>query len=616
MTEKIRRVKCDVLVVGAGGAGLRAAIAAEEKLQGRGRVILATKGRLGASGVTAVACSDRMAFHATLPHTEPGTNEAWFYHAEDIYEIGGKVSDAHLARILAANSADAYHFLEKAGVPFAQKDGLPHQFVTDGSEYARACYTGPKTAVHIEEKLVEYYHKTSVETIEHCCVFHLAAGSGEVTGALALVEEQPGKEELLVIETGAVILATGGGGEIFAENVFPPGNSGDAFTAAYRAGAELVNMEFIQIGIASLATKLNFSGSMMRAIPRFINDAGEEFIFKYFPQGTSSEEIYNTMFKKGATWPLTYEKKTHIFDIAVYKERRAGKKVFLDYMSNPKGFDFNALDPELQRRYREEMKTDLGKERREQSPADRLREINTDSIKWLQERGIDPVGGDLVEIGTCSQHFQGGIKINSRGETAVKGLYAAGECAGGQHGANRPGGNALLDGQVFGRICGEQAAAYSQVKVAKNGAEDFTGVMEEELKAADRPGGMPAGLARQKLQELMSSCASVVRTREGLEKGLAALDELTKGGIAQDTRGITFAVETRAMLPVAKAVLRAALERNESRGPHLRFHRYTDNTPVPRKDPEWQNYVVIRQKPGGEMDLERREPVRDYYHED
>ncbi len=617
MTQQLRREKCDVLVVGSGGAGLRAAIAADEKIGNNGRVILATKGKIGYSGVTAVACSDRMAFHATLPFTEPATEDAWFYHAEDIYEIGGKVSDAHLARILATKSAEAYNFLDNIGVPFVKnEEGYPYQFVTDGSDYARACYTGPRTAVNIEEKLVEYFQKTGVDTLENCEVFRLLVSHGEICGALALVEEEPGNEEFIAIETGAVIMATGGGGEIYAENVFPRGNSGDAFTASYLVGAELVNMEFIQIGIASLATKLNCSGSMMRAIPRFVNDAGEEFVFKYFPEGTSPMEIYDTMFQKGATWPLTYEKETHKFDIAVYKERRAGRKVYLDYTTNPTGFDFNKLDPDLQRRYQNEMKFDLGKERRENSPADRLQEINTESIKWLQERGIDPVAGDWVEIGSCSQHFQGGIKINSRGEASVKGLYAAGECAGGQHGANRPGGNALLDGQVFGRICGEQAAFKALKKDYPDSGTTPENALQEEIAAVDHHRGLPAKESREKVQQLMSRYASVVRTGEGLDEGLEQLNELWLQGVSKDENGITYALETRAMFPLAEMVLKAARERDESRGPHLRFQRYEDNVSLPHKDPDWQKYLVFRRGSDGNMKMEQREPVRDYYYED
>ena len=115
---------------------------------------------------------------------------------------------------------------------------------------------------------------------------------------------------------------------------------------AYEAGAELVNMEFIQIGIASTKTKFNCSGSMMRAIPRLINDAGDEILARYFARETPAAERFNTLFKKGASWPVSYEHKTHIIDIALYKERQGGHKVYLDYSRNPAGFSFDLLAPE------------------------------------------------------------------------------------------------------------------------------------------------------------------------------------------------------------------------------------------------------------------------------
>ncbi|MBC7317086.1 MAG: FAD-binding protein, partial [Chloroflexi bacterium] len=208
------------------------------------RILLATKGALGQSGVTATACSDRMAFHATLPTTEPGGPEAWRHHAEDIYRLGGEVSDADLAEILARHAAEAFDYLDRLGVPWVRTaDGTVDQFVTDGSRYARACYTGPYTARHIEEALLKRLGALPIEVMEHTMVGELLRepGTGRVIGA-ALIHEGSGAIE--GIGANAVILATGGAGQIFAENVYPPDCTGDGFALAYRAGAELVNLEF------------------------------------------------------------------------------------------------------------------------------------------------------------------------------------------------------------------------------------------------------------------------------------------------------------------------------------------------------------------------------------
>ena len=462
----MKMIDCDILVVGSGGAALRAAIAAKEAEPDLS-VLVATKGKPGKSGVTANSCSDRMAFHATLPTTEPGGEDAWTYHADDIYRIGGKVSDKNLADTLAKNAADAYAFLDRVGVPFVKKNGCPDQFVTDGSEYARACYTGPRTAVHIENALAKHFKTLDIGVLEYAMVVRLVHSGEHLAGVVALDtrEKDPGKATFL-IRTPSVIIATGGGGMIYEHNVFPGGMTGDGFAMAYEAGAELVNMEFVQIGIASTKTKFNCSGSMMRALPRLVNSDGEEFLTKYFPAGTSAADIANTVFKKGASWPVSYEHKTHVIDIALYKEWKAGRRTFLDFGRNPAGFSFDWLTEENQARYRREMSTDLGEAARNGLPLERLREINQPSIDWFAEYGIDLTKGDLIEVAACAQHFQGGIKIDAQARTTVPFVWAAGETAGGQHGANRPGGNALLDCQVFGKIAGESAAA--QVKALKN----------------------------------------------------------------------------------------------------------------------------------------------------
>ena len=300
---------CDVLVIGGGGAALRSALAALEE-EPSARVILATKGALGKSGVTATACSDRMAFHATLETTEPGGPEAWLRHADDIYRIGGYVSDENLARILARNSGEAFSYLAQRGVPWARRENVPDQFVTDGSAFARACYTGPYTANRIEEALVRAVRETDVTVLENTTVLELLTGKDGrgICGAAGI--SGTGTEVLL--RTNAVVMATGGAGGIFKINVFPPGMTGDGYAMAYRAGAELVNMEFIQIGLSSVATKLACSGSMMRALPRVVNENDEEILPRYVPADMNAARIHTVLFQKGASWPVSYLSLIHI----------------------------------------------------------------------------------------------------------------------------------------------------------------------------------------------------------------------------------------------------------------------------------------------------------------
>lgn len=604
----MKTITCDVLVIGAGGAGLRAAIEAKETFK-KGKILLVTKGLLGKSGVTATACSDRMAFHATLPYTEPGGPDNWKYHAEDIYRMGGYVSDGDLAEILAKESRSAFEFLDSLGVPFVKrKDGLVDQFITDGSEYPRACYTGPRTANHIEEALANKISSMDIQVMEHCMISNLLVYRGRVVGAIGLDEgeEIEIKDRLRIIHSKSTILATGGAGEVFKIHVFPQEMTGDGYALAYRAGAELVNMEFIQIGPASVMTKLNCSGSLMRSVPRVINEKGEEFLKNYLPEGTSPVEISNLIFEKGSSWPVSIEKRTHIIDVAMFKEIFRGQKVYLDYQFNPEGFRFQDLDPKWQERYQREIKNPISSELRQRSPLDRLLEINPESIEWLKQHGIDLTKGDLIEVAPCIQHFQGGVKIRKRGETSLKGLFAAGECAGGQHGANRPGGNALLDGQVFGKIAGHEAALEAmRLKPSEIPRKQIQTYMKEleNLKEGER-----ASEIRKEIQSLTSHYASIVRTEKGLKEGLVILKFLKKKGIAQDEKGLIFALETKNLMEVAEMIFRACLLRRESRGPHLFFERFEDLRPVSSKDPQWRKYIVIR-KEGEKMMLMKRTPV-------
>jgi succinate dehydrogenase/fumarate reductase flavoprotein subunit len=606
-------IESDVLIVGSGGAALRAAIEAKETFP-RGRISILTKGEIGKCGVTAVSCSDRMAFHATLPYTEPGEPDNWKHHARDIYQIGGLVSDGDLAETLARESGAAFEFLEQLGVPFAKtREGKADQFITDGSEYARACYTGPRTANHIEEALVRKISLLDIRLIENCMASDLITGQGRVIGVLGIGLRGEGRslgERARVLPAQTVILATGGAGEIFAVHVYPPGMTGDGYAMAYRAGAELVNMEFIQIGPASVKTQLNCSGSLMRANPRFINDRGEEFLPRYFPPEIPPAEIHNLCFEKGSTWPVSREKKTHRIDIAVSKETARGRKVFLDYGQNPSGFRFQDLEARWQERYRRESKGNLKEGERNESPLRRLRDINSESIEWLKEHGVDLEAGERMEIAEAGQHFQGGVKIREKGKTTVPGLYAAGECAGGQHGANRPGGNALLDGQVFGRIAGRAAALEAQdhpgiEKVSFHSYEAIWKRLKELEQHRQKP---PAAAVRKGVKEIVSRCASVVRSERELTEGLANLERLRREGLSPDARGLSFALETENLLTVAEMVMRAALLRKESRGPHLFFAHFEDLKPMDIKDPEWQKYIVIRREKG-RMALEPRSPA-------
>jgi succinate dehydrogenase / fumarate reductase flavoprotein subunit len=597
---------CDLLIVGGGGAALRAAIAAYD-VAPRARILVVTKGELGRSGVTATACSDRMAFHATLPTTEPGGPEAWRHHADDIYRIGGQVSDADLAQVLASNAAAALDYLDRLGVPWVHNaDGAIDQFVTDGSRFARACYTGPYTANHIESALLARLRELPIEVIEGCMATELLLDLARrrVVGA-ALVSQETGVVQ--AVAANAVVLATGGAGQLFEVNVFPPDCTGDGYALAYRAGAELVNLEFIQIGLCSLKTGLACSGSMMRALPRLVNDDGEEFLRRYFPPETDAARLYAVLFAKGASWPVSYDEPSHIIDIAVAAERVAGRRILLDYGSNPAGLRLGALAHNVRAWYQETKSLRIGEGDALSTPLARLRAINQPAIAWLRERGVDLGAGDRLEIAPAVQHFQGGVKIRLRGETTVPGLYAAGEVAGGQHGANRPGGNALMDAQVFGKLAGEAAARWALAQGDPLALSD--GIAQAAVRDLLTPGGADAEALRAQVRQGMSAACGVYRTASGLRALCDLLAGLESEGLSGQGRDLARAVEALNVLQAARLVALAAAQRDESRGPHLRFPEGGSLLPIPRDDARWRRYLVLRRGPDGPS-VEPREPVR------
>ncbi len=592
--------RCDVLVVGAGGAGLRAAIAAHEADPALD-VLLINKGPLGATGTTALAFSDRMAFHATLPHTAPIGEDAWKYHARDIFDIGGRVSDGDLAAVLAQRSAEAFDYLVGLGVPFVMEHGRARQFVTDGSDYARACYTGPDTAAQIERALLRRLRATPVRTRDDLMLADIAVDDHGVVGAVAM---SMADHSLVAIAASAVILCTGGPGSIFRNSVYPPGMTGDGHAAAYRAGAELVNMEFIQIGLCSEDTNLACSGSIMRCVPRFIVQSGEEFLARYLPR-LSPGDIGNLIFAKGATWPVSAEKPTRAIDIAVAHEMSRGQRVYLDFSRSPEGFSWQALTLEHRARFAAEAGEAVNPAA---TPMERLLQINAPVGKWLADRFIVFREGERLRITPKVQHFQGGVKINRRAETTVPGLYAAGECAGGHHGANRPGGNALLDTQVFGRIAGENAARRAAKAKGRPGETAGAALARVSEALAARLAASREGRrwVPWEVGYILSRAASVVRTEARLTSALRRLRALAGRGVGGESRAA--ALEALNALTVAEMILRSALMRDESRGPHLRFASADDLDPLPSR-PEWERYIVISTGAAGEMHLEGRTPT-------
>jgi succinate dehydrogenase/fumarate reductase flavoprotein subunit len=555
----------DVLIVGAGGAGLRAAIAAHDA---GARTLVLTKGRLGRAGVTPMATSDFMAYSAAIGHADP--TDSAEAHARDIVTMGAYVSDPRLARIIAEEAPLRLADLLSWGARFKETEpGRLYQFLTDGSSLPRACGKGPDTSWEIERVLVEQVRARDIAVRPFSLVGRLVADGGRAVGAVG-VDQKSG--EPFAVRAGAIILATGGAGAAYRQHVFPGDATGDGYALAYAAGATLVNMEFIQI-IPSIIYPFKFSASgvFWRSSPRLLNCYKEEFLDRYIPPGVDAD---HAIYIKGVTAPFSIRNDSRYIDIGIFGEVMAGRGtphggVYLDLSHHPRAF---------------------------------VEERATEPLRWLLRHGID-IREQPVEVTDAVQHFNGGVRIGVWGQTAVPGLYAAGEAAGGQHGADRPGGNALADCQVFGARAGRAAAEFARGSTVPSWPQDRVDGEINRLAMRRRDGTAPWTL-RHWLQELMWRRASVVRNGDGLADALAQLTAQRQGLSDQriaSPSDLCRALENESLFLVSEMVLRAALTRTESRGPHYRAD-------FPHRDDErWLRCLVIGSE-AGEMTLTLVQP--------
>jgi succinate dehydrogenase / fumarate reductase flavoprotein subunit len=571
---KITRHGCDVLIVGGGAAGLKAAVALLEgnlKL----RLALVVKGKLGRCGTTANAVSDRMAFHATMPYTPPGGRDNWMMHARDIFEIGRRVSDRPQAGILAKKSREVTEYLCSIGVPFARNgEGRISQFLTDGSLYPRACFTGPYTSWDIEKCLKKRLEGFDFDLHEEMMLADILTVSGrKVSGAVCV--DRGGN--LHLFETPFVVIATGGAGGIYLDNCYPSGMTGDGYGAALMCGAELVNMEFIQFGICSRRLKVACSGSLMRSVPRILDRDGREVLRGIYE---NPSDIFRVVFRKGASWPVSNEEESRILDIISHREGG----LFLDYTSNPSGWNRSNIPGDMMKWYSEKgLKPD------DKRPWERLKLINPQIYHHFYKGGID-LSREMVDAFSAAQHFQGGIKIDPWGESSVRGLFACGESAGGQHGANRPGGNALLDTQVFGGRVASRIASRLKRRTGIPAPVDGRGIGEaysgsfsrEELKSI-----------LDDVKKSMSLNVSVYRE----EKSLARLEAEMKARLERirPSSDLRLYLEVRNSILTSLAVIKGCLGRDESRGPHL---MWAGEVLIPSKKRFDNIYLIHRMENG------------------
>ena len=554
-TEAVVRLDTDVLVVGSGAAGMSAALAAG----GAGsRVILADRSLIGRSGATIMA---QMTVAVALGEEVP---DHWEHHYADTLAAGRGLCDADLARTICEQGEAEIRQLDAWRVGWARKpDGSIRQAHAPGHDRPRCVYvdflsTGPALAKTLRGRVLR---EPGVTRIGDLCVVDLDRLDGEVVGAngFSLADGRS-----VVVSAGAVVLATGGLTRLYRRNSASANMGGDGHALALRAGAELMDMEFVQFfPIGHLAPRLVGMDPIMwdpfryKLGGKLLNADGREFMNDY---GNQESAQYN----------VTRDRATH----AILSEVNAGR-------GSPAGGAFLSFQH-------------LGE--------DKLREAFGPVIDRLAANGIDLMTMS-VEVAPIAHYHMGGVRVGPTLESRVPNLFAAGEVVAGANGANRLSGNAITEALVFGRIAGREAARRATAGHGRRRAGPFSQAPALAGTVAPVRDGNFAGSIAE-LQSIMADDVGPFRTAAGLDRALAAIAHLKDGlGDAPPGRPGPYNLarldwfDLRSMLLVAEAIARTALARRESRGAHQR-----DDHPVMEDD--WAVHQTV-ELVGGRLSLGR-----------
>jgi len=521
----------DVLIVGAGGAGMYAAIAAART---GASVLLLDKSLVGRGGATVMA---QMTVAAALGHQEP---DHWTVHLEDTIKAGRGLCNEELSALLCREGPTRILELEQWGTRWARESGGIKQEMAPGHSRRRCCYvdflnTGPAVAATLRRKVSEI---AAIKRVSNVAVIEILVKDGRAIGGVGfdLV-----KGELVTLQAKAVILAAGGLTKLYERNSASANMAGEAYALALWAGAELVDMEFVQFfPIGHLAPRLVGMDPIMwdpfryKLGGKLLNGRFEEFIDRY-----------------GGTDAGRYTATRDLASYSILKEVEAGR-------GSPHGGAY--LD------FRHIPETDL-------------RAAFGPVIDRLLANGID-LSKTPVEVGPMAHYHMGGVRVNTKMETRIKGFYAAGEAVGGANGANRLSGNAVTEALVFGERAGSAAAEEARdasplwVPALTNSA------VEQVRLPRDRhsPAASTPAACQWELQKLMWEKAGPFRTGDKLSAALQRirsmqnddLPNLSVGSEGSFNLDIQDWFELRAMLTSAEAVVTAALARCESRGAHQR----------------------------------------------
>ena len=581
----------DVLIIGAGGAGLRAAI---EAAASGVKVGVVCKSLLGKAHT--VMAEGGVA--AALANVDDRDN--WRVHFADTMRGGQYINNWRMAELHAKEAPDRVRELEAWGALFDRThDGRILQRNFGGHRYPRLAHVGDRTGLEMIRTLQDHGIHQGMDVHMECTVLSLLLDSGRIAGAFGYDRE---KGHFILWSAKSVVLATGGIGRAFKITSNSWEYTGDGHALAYRAGAELLDMEFVQFHPTGMVWPISVRGILVTEGVRgeggvLRNSEGHRFMFDDIPDlykdqtADSEEEGWRyTQGDKNARRPPELLTRDHVAR-CINREVKAGR-------GSPHGGVY----------------LDIAwiKDRIKDGPEHIKRKLPSmyHQFKQLAEIDITQVP---MEVGPTTHYMMGGVRVDGDTQaSSVPGLYAAGEAAAGLHGANRLGGNSLSDLLVFGKRAGQFAATFAK----ENGSAAIDqSQVDSVVKAALKPFDMgPTSenpyQIQYELQEFMQDLVGIVRIESEMQEAADRIAKLRtkaeRAGIAnhrQYNNGWHTAMDLPNLLDVSEAITRAALIRKESRGAQFRED-------YPNKDAEWGKYnIIVRRGEGGEMLTEKR-PVQ------
>ena len=576
----------DVLVIGAGGAGLRAAIEASAAGVSVG---LVCKSLLGKAHT--VMAEGGMA--AAMANVDERDN--WKVHFSDTMRGGQYVNNWRMAELHAKEAPDRVRELEAWGAVFDRtKDGRILQRNFGGHRYPRLAHVGDRTGLEMIRTLQDHGIHQGIEVYMEVTVIALLKDGERVVGAFAY-EREHGR--FRVFKAKAVILATGGIGRAYKITSNSWEGTGDGHSLAYDAGAELIDMEFIQFHPTGMVYPPSVRGILVTEGVRgeggiLRNSEGKRFMFDDIPDNykdqtadTPEEGWRYTQGDKNARRPPELLTRDHVAR-AIVREVKAGR-------GTPNGGVY----------------LDIAwiKEKISNAPEHIKKKLPSMYHQFKQLADLD-ITTTPMEVGPTTHYIMGGIRVDADTQAStVPGLFAAGECAAGINGANRLGGNSLSDLLVFGKRAGEYAAKFAR----ENGFgsinnEQIEKTVRWSLEAFDRTNGENPFAIQHGLQEMMQDLVGIVRTEDEMRQALVGIKELRErrekisltGNIDFNPSWHT-ALDLHNLLNVSEAITLAAIERRESRGGQFRDD-------YPAKDPEFAKFnFTIKKGADGAMQIER-----------